>query len=98
MEEWKTLWWNTRYEVSNMGRVRNKRTSRILTTNPTKSHRKPQVWLWSDYFNETLQYTLDKLVFFTFNRKDMYGVSIYKRVYHRDGDIMNCKLENLYVK
>ena len=96
MEEWRTLWWNTRYEVSTLGRVRNKKSGKILATNPTKSHKKPQVWLYTDYFSTTLQYTLDKLVYFTFN-----GVSAEitrKRVYHRDGDIMNCKLENLYVK
>lgn len=96
MEEWKTLWWNTRYEVSNMGRVRNKRTGRILTTNPTKSHRKPQVWLYTDYFGATCQYTLDKLVFYTFN--GVASRSEVKRVFHKDGDITNCKLENLYVK
>ena len=90
MEEWRTLWWNTRYEVSNFGRVRNKKTNKILTTNPTKSHRRPQVWLWSDYFGTTW------VVLSTFNQNvDMWGT---KRVYHRDGDIMNCKLENLYVK
>ena len=96
MEEWRTLWWNTRYEVSNLGRVRNRKSGKILATNPTKSHKKPQAWLYSKYFNTTLQHTLDKLVYFTFN-----GVSaetIRKRVFHRDGDIMNCKLENLYIK
>ena len=96
MEQWRTLWWNTRYEVSNLGRVRNRKSGKILTTNPTKSHKKPQAWLYTDYFSTTLQHTLDKLVYFTFN-----GVSaetIRKRVFHRDGDIMNCKLENLYIK
>ena len=96
MEQWKILWWNTRYEVSNLGRVRNRKSGKILATNPTKSHKKPQVWLYTDYFGSTLQYTLSKLVYFTFN-----GISVEltnKRVYHHDGDIMNCKLENLYVK
>ena len=72
MEEiWRTLWWNTRYEVSNLGRVRNRKTNKILATNPTKSHRHPQVWLYCDYFGETLQYTLSKLVYFTFERDEM---------------------------
>ena len=95
-ERWRTLWWNTRYEVSNLGRVRNRKSGKILATNPTKSHKKQQVWLYMEYFDTTLQYTLDKLVYFTFN-----GVSAEatrKRVFHRDGDIMNCKLENLYIK
>lgn len=96
MEEWRTLWWNTRYEVSNLGRVRNRKSGKILATNPTKSHKKPQVWLYTEYFNTTLQYTLDKLVYFTFNSVSAEVTN--KRVHHRDGDIMNCKLENLYVK
>ena len=96
MEEWKTLWWNTRYEVSNFGRVRNRKSGKILATNPTKSHKKPQVWLYTDYFSTTLQYTLDKLVYFTFN--GISGELTKKRVYHRDGDIMNCRLDKLYVK
>ena len=96
MEEWKTLWWNTRYEVSNLGRVRNKRTNKILTTNPTKSHKRPQVWLWTTYFGCSCQYTLARLVYATFH--NCTNQFIKKRIYHRDGDIMNCKLENLYVK
>ena len=96
MEEWKTIDWNTRYEVSNMGRVRNKRTGRILTTNPTKSHRKPQAWLYNDYHGTTCEYSLAKIVYTTFNKNwEMWGT---KHVFHRDGDIMNCKLENLYMK
>ena len=94
-ETWKTLWWNTRYEVSNLGRVRNRKSGKILATNPTKSHKKPQVWLYTDYFNSTLQYTLDKLVYFTFN--GVSSRSEVKRVKHRDGNIMNCKLDNLYI-
>ena len=100
MEEiWRTIWWNTRYQVSNMGRVRNVKSGRILATNPTKSHKKPQVWLFCDYFGETLQYTLSKLVFFTFNSDDArIKENTNKCVFHRDGDIMNCKLDNLYIK
>lgn len=96
-EKWKTLWWNTRYEVSNMGRIRNKRTNKILTANPTKSHRRPQVWLWSDYFGATCQYTLARLVYYTFNPIDGHSCDA-PRVYHRDGNVMNCKLDNLYIK
>lgn len=95
MEEWRTLWWNTRYEVSNFGRVRNRKSGKILTTNPTKSHKKPQVWLYTTFWG-TLQYTLDRIVYFTFN--GISAQTTLKRVYHRDGDIMNCRLNNLYVK
>ena len=96
MEQWKILWWNTRYEVSSLGRVRNRKSGKILTTNPTKSHKKPQVWLWSDYFNTTLQYTLDKIVYFSFCGTE--GVSSNARISHYDGNVMNCKLNNLYIK
>jgi len=96
MEEWKTIEWNTRYEVSNMGRVRNRGTGKILTTNPTKSHKKPQVWLYNTYHGTTCEYSLDRIVYFTFN--GISAEATLKRVYHRDGDIMNCKLDNLYVK
>ena len=96
MEEWRVIEFEPRYEVSNMGRVRNRNTGRILTTNPTKSHKRPQVWLYNWYHGTTCQYSLAKVVLSTFNQNvDMWGT---KRVYHRDGDIMNCKLENLYVK
>jgi hypothetical protein len=98
MEEWKTLWWNTRYEVSNLGRVRNRKSGKVLATNPTKSHRRPQVWLYTEYFGETLQYTLAKIVYWTFN--NVYAestIALSKRVKYRDGNPMNCKLENLYV-
>lgn len=93
MEQWKILWWNTRYEVSNLGRVRNRKSGKILATNPTKSHKKPQVWLYTDYFNTTLQYTLDKLVYYTFN--GVSSRSEVKRIKHLDGDITNNKLNNL---
>ena len=96
MEEWRRINWNSLYEVSNMGRVRNRNTGRILKTNPTKSHRRPQVWLYSAYFAHTCEYSLAKVVLTTFNKNAaMWGT---KCVHHRDGDIMNCKLENLFIK
>ena len=98
MEEWRRINWNSLYEVSNFGRVRNRKSGKILTTNPTKSHKRPQVWLWSDYFGTTCQHTLARLVYYTFNPTAGYGLDAIGRVYHRDGDVMNCKLENLYVK
>ena len=96
MEQWKTLLWNTRYEVSNLGRVRNRKSGKILAANPTKSHKKPQIWLYTDYFGTTLQYTLSKVVYFTFNGMAAETMT-NKRVKHRDGNVMNCKLDNLYI-
>lgn len=94
MEEWKVILWNTRYEVSNKGRVRNRKTGRILSTNPTKSHKRPQVWLYDSYFGTSLQYTLARIVFFTFNTDIPFNNACIK---HLDGNIMNCNLENLYI-
>ena len=98
MEEWKVILWNTRYEVSNKGRIRNAKTGRILSTNPTKSHKRPQVWLYDSYFGTSLQYTLARIVFFTFNtnvRFNMFNNNVH--ISHHDGNIMNCNLENLYI-
>ena len=96
MEEWRRINWNSLYEVSNMGRVRNRNTGRILKTNPTTSHKRPQVWLYNTYHGTTCEYSLAKVVYTTFNKEgEMWGT---KRIYHHDGDVMNCKLENLYVK
>ena len=97
MEEWKVIPWNTRYEVSNKGRVKNAKTGRILSTNPTKSHKRPQVWLYNNYFETSLQYTLARIVFFTFNTNIPFKMSGNVHIKHLDGNIMNCNLENLYI-
>ena len=95
MEIWKTVSRNNKYEVSNYGRIRNKDSGYILSTNPTKSHRHPQVFLRvhrSMYDKE--QYTLSHIVFeeFVGHNTLPYGAKIG----HRDGDIMNNKADNLY--
>lgn len=96
MEIWRTISWNPLYEVSTKGRVRNRKSGKILTTNPTKSHKRPQVWLWTSHFGTTCQYTLARVVYSTFNPR--HPIFCNSHVYHRDGDVMNCKLNNLYVK
>ena len=99
MEEWRTIDWRPLYEVSNLGRVRNAKTKRILKTNPTKSHKHPQVWLYSQYWQTTEQYTLSHVVYNAFNENDRvhfnYG-GVGQRIGHRDGNIMNNRVENLY--
>ena len=97
-EVWKTIDWQPHYEVSNLGRVRNRNTGRILTTNPTKSHKHPQVWLYNDYFGETLQYTLSHIVYNAFANDKVYYSCGRKgeRIGHRDGNVLNNKIENLY--
>lgn len=93
MEKWKVISRHPTYEVSNMGRVRNRKSGHILATNPTKSHPKPQVWLYCSLFRTTLQYNLARVVFDAFN--DCHTSKIIR---YRDNNPMNCKLDNLYVK
>ena len=96
MEEiWRTIDWRPLYEVSNLGRVRNRKTGRILATNPTKSHKHPQVWLYSEYWRATEQFTLSHIVYnaFSNNRPSYYT----DRIGHKDGDIMNNRFNNLYL-
>ena len=95
MEEiWRTIDWRPLYEVSNLGRIRNRRMKRILTTNPTKSHRHPQVWLYSEYWRTTEQFTLSHIVYNAFNNRTR---SYTDRIGHKDGDITNNCIDNLYL-
>ncbi len=98
MEEWKVISWRPLYEVSNMGRVRNRKSGKILTTNPTKSHKHPQVWLYSEYWGSTGQFTLSHIVYNAFNEDGVYfnNGKVGERIGHRDGNIMNNRVENLY--
>ena len=98
MEKWKVIDWRPLYEVSNMGRVHNRKSGKILTTNPTKSHKHPQVWLYSEYWESTQQYTLSHIVYNAFNEDRVYfnNGKVGERIGHRDGNIMNNKIENLY--
>ena len=99
MEEiWRTIDWRPLYEVSNLGRVRNRKTGRILATNPTKSHRHPQVWLYSEYWGATEQFTLSHIVYNAFCAPtDKIRISYGQRIGHKDGNIMNNKFDNLYL-
>ena len=101
MEKWKTIEWRSLYEVSNKGRVRNKKTKHILTTNPTKSHRHPQVWLYSNIWGATEQFTLSRIVYNAFcNVNDRvhwcYGIGKGDRIGHKDGNIFNNEFNNLF--
>ena len=92
-EKWKTISQDERYEVSNFGRVRNKKSGRILACNPTKSHRHPQVFLAGNEWGR-LQLTVSQLVWHEFNMKPYkYG----EKIGHKDGNIFNNRLENLYL-
>lgn len=94
-EIWKVIDWRPLYEVSNLGRVRNRKTKRILATNPTKSHKHPQVWLYSEYWGTTEQFTLSHIVYNAFKNDGING-SKNNRIGHKNGDIMNNHIDNLY--
>jgi hypothetical protein len=100
MEEiWRTIDWRPLYEVSNLGRVRNRKSGKILATNPTKSHRHPQVWLYSEYWQASEQFTLSHIVYNAFKEDDKVYYNngrAGQRIGHYDGDITNNKIENLY--
>jgi len=99
IEKWKVIDWRPLYEVSNIGRVRNIKTKRILKTSPTKSHKHPQVWLYSTYWQATEQFTLSHIVYNAFNENDkvnFINCGVGERIGHLDGDITNNKIENLY--
>lgn len=93
-EQWKTITHDIRYEISNFGRVRNKKSGHILSCKPTKSHRHPQVFLAGNFMGR-LQLTVSQLVWHEFNNQPyLYG----KKIGHKDGNILNNHVENLYLK
>lgn len=98
MEEiWKDIDWSTCYEVSNKGRVRNKFTKHILKSKPTPSHRHPQVCLSCGLWSK-MQLTLSHLVYNAFNDNKVFYLYGHKgeRIGHKDGNILNNNIENLY--
>lgn len=85
------------YEVSQFGRVRNFKTNHILKPYTSKSHRHPQVMLrLNSEFRE--QHGVSHLVMAAFNPTLVCVGFGDKVVYHKDGNLKNNRLENLYVK
>lgn len=87
------------YEVSQFGRVRNFKTNHILKPYTSKSHRHPQVMLrLNNEFRE--QHGVSHLVMaaFSIDRYPLVCVGFGdKVVFHRDKNIENNSLLNLYV-
>ena len=80
------------YEVSNTGKVRNKKTGHILKTTPTngdKRRMKVQVKCRGGYYYLSLQ--ISHVVYDTF-----VGPAYNGRIRHRDGNPSNNCVENLY--
>ena len=93
-ERWKTISQDERYEISSHGRVRNKKSGHILSCKPTKSHRHPQVFLAGNKWGR-LQPTVSHLVWQAFSG---YPYLESERIGHKDGNIFNNYIENLFSK
>lgn len=105
-ERWVIINWNHNYEVSNLGRIRNSRTKRILKPLVNNSHKTPQVWLYHSPISpkyvgvssiitwEKAQFSLVRIIYFTFHNAE----DNHKRIFFHDGNPLNCSLDNIYQK
>lgn len=104
MEEiWKVIDLRPMYEVSNLGRIRNRRTKRFISTKRTKSHRHPQVYLYRRYMYKgggvcKEQFTVSHIVYNAFNNDKVCYTNgkVGERIGHLDGNICNNRINNLY--
>ena len=85
------------YEVSQFGRVRNFKTNHILKQYTSSSHRHPQVMLKLNNYNIREQHGVSHLVMAAFTNSLVRVGSGDKVVFHRDRNIENNSLLNLYV-
>lgn len=88
MEIWKEIPENTRYSVSNTGKVRNNKTGRILKDTPDKDGY-ARVGLW------TGEKVLNRIVHRLMAQAFILNPENKKQVNHIDGDKTNNKLTNL---
>lgn len=85
---------NDCYEVSNTGKVRNKKTGHILKATPTNGDsRRLKVQLMTPYKHLRISVQLSHVVYDTFVC-DCYG----KHISYHDGDYFNNEVDNLYIK
>jgi hypothetical protein len=99
MEEWKVITFAPKYEVSNMGRIRNAKTKRILSTKPTKSHKHPQVFLHGCGVFPKMQFTVSHIVYDHFVGEEGFNNTTGNwnaRIMHYDGNILNNNSNNLF--
>ena len=85
------------YEVSQFGRVRNFKTNHILKQYTSSSHRHPQVMLKLNNYNIREQHGVSHLVMAAFTNSLARVGFGDKVVFHRDRNIENNSLLNLYV-
>ena len=99
MEKWIEAYGFEKYEVSDLGNVRNKRTKRILTQRPSRNGYM-SVDLYKSDGSKTTKY-VHQLIMFSFNGvHENYGNQKGKYVIdHKDNNYLNNRLDNLqYLK
>ena len=99
MENWKVISFNENYEVSDKGRIRNRKTGHILSTKPTKSHKHPQVFLHGSMIFTKMQFTVSHIVYDHFVKGDDEPTTTGNwkaRIGHFDGNILNNEASNLF--
>ena len=99
MEKWIDAYEFEKYEVSDLGNVRNKRTKRILTQRPSRNGYM-SVDLYKSDGSKTTKY-VHQLIMFSFNGvHENYGNQKGKYVIdHKDNNYLNNRLDNLqYLK
>lgn len=94
-EVWRTCVRFSGYEVSTLGRVRNKRTKNLLLGNHRKGSKETSVYLYLGGYGKNYkeQHNLAKLVYLTFHGRDL-PTRVDVRRY--DEDYNNMNLGNLY--
>jgi hypothetical protein len=84
------------YQVSNMGRVRNKVTGHIMTPRKGQTSKASARVTLEGAVDHALTFNVSTLVWKTFatNCREIENVTIS----FKDGNPMNCKLSNLYIE
>lgn len=104
MENWKVITFAPKYEVSNMGRIRNRKTQKVLKPYYGGSHKQAQIFLCCGIFGRE-QHTISQIVYNHFCLKEgekpsYYGHNGYKvknnRIGHYNGNERDNRAGNLY--
>lgn len=81
------------YEASNFGRIRNKKTGKILSYSPTNgNYDRLKVQLQATYHGGRLSFLVSHIIYSTF-----IGDCYEKHVKFNDGNTSNFSVSNLYI-
>ena len=81
------------YEASNFGRIRNKKTGKILSYSPTNGdYDRLKVQLQATYHGGRLSFLVSHIIYSTF-----IGDCYEKHVKFKDGNTSNFNVSNLYI-